>query len=127
MSARFCFPESILRPTTRPSSGRPRILPDRVGLIFPLTKQESQTLVSSFSVKSILRLGSISTPHFPHRSSAGSATICLLLDPITKRKGTRQRKFLCAGSNPGAHLRLGHQSRFGQDAGYIVIGFRACE
>jgi hypothetical protein len=34
----------------------------------PLTKQESQTLVPSFSVKSTLRFGSISAPHFPQRS-----------------------------------------------------------
>ena len=32
------------------------------------TKQDSQTLVPSFSVKSTLRLNSISAPHFPHDS-----------------------------------------------------------
>jgi hypothetical protein len=38
-----------------------------------LTKQESQTRVPSFSVKSTLRLESISAPHLPHRSSRGSS------------------------------------------------------
>src|ERR1700723_3410566 len=33
-----------------------------------LTKQASQTRAPSLSVKSILRVGSISAPHFPQRS-----------------------------------------------------------
>jgi hypothetical protein len=40
-----------------------------VGLRVPFTKQESQTRVPSFRVKSTRRVGSISAPHFPQRSS----------------------------------------------------------
>jgi hypothetical protein len=42
---------------------------ERVGLFVPFTKQESQTRVPSFRVKSTRRVGSISAPHFPQRSS----------------------------------------------------------
>jgi hypothetical protein len=52
---------------------------ERVGRSVPFTKQESQTLVPSFSVKSTRRLASISAPHFPQRSSFGSAISISLL------------------------------------------------
>ena len=49
----------------------------RVGLAVPFTKQESQTLVPSFRVKSTRRVGSISAPHFPHFSSwSGILGLC---------------------------------------------------
>src|SRR6202050_1781771 len=36
--------------------------------LVPFTKQDSQTRVPSFKVKSTRRVGSRVTPHFPHRS-----------------------------------------------------------
>jgi hypothetical protein len=47
---------------------------ERVGLSVPFTKQESHTLMPSFSVKSTLRFRSISAPHLTHRSSFGERT-----------------------------------------------------
>ena len=46
----------------------------RVGLFVHFTKQESQTLIPFFNVKSTLRFGSISAPHFPQRSLFDSDT-----------------------------------------------------
>jgi hypothetical protein len=49
------------------------------------TKQESQTRVPSFSVKSTLRLESIAAPHFPQTSPGISLIRCSLFYRTTPR------------------------------------------
>src|SRR5579862_9495614 len=55
-------------PNQRPSLTEAKLNYSSLDRLVPLTKQDSQTRVPSFKVKSTRRVGSISTPHFPHRS-----------------------------------------------------------
>jgi hypothetical protein len=64
-----------------------------LGLGVALTKQDSQTLVPFFSVKSTLRVGSISTLHFPQTSICGS-----LISSLTHRSALDLSNGLCANS-----------------------------
>jgi hypothetical protein len=66
-----------------------------------LTKQASQTRVPSLSVKSTLRLGSISAPHFPQRSVCASAiSISYLQNGHASRDCASGKKVLLAGETP---------------------------
>jgi hypothetical protein len=70
----------------------------------PLTKQESQTLVPSFSVKSILRLESISAPHFPHSSWTDSVRCSAML-----RRTANSRRGALSNIDPKAfRLAMAH-------------------
>src|SRR5580700_7541006 len=67
-------PADHTRAQRKTERAAPQLGRSRLGRGVSLTKQESQTRVPSFSVKSTLRLESIAAPHFP-QTSAGLSCI----------------------------------------------------
>jgi hypothetical protein len=80
------------------------------------TKQESQTRVPSFRVKSTRRLGSISAPHFPHRSTG----VSLIGWRDFTTQAPQSAKALDARNSAGAPS--GNEERGVERLGSLVLG-----